>query len=113
MTDVCSSQTRLADCTVALAAKGKDKDGGKEKNLPYRAVYDAEKTTTEDDLPGELKRAEGEPEVKDKDVTLAYDNVGNVLAFYLDKFQWKSIDNKNADVISSVHFGDNYENACE
>lgn len=101
-------QGRSADVAVELAARGKDNP----KDAPYRAVYDAEKTQDEGELPGELKRAEGEAKVKDKDVNLAYDNVGHVLAFYLKYFNWKSIDNRNADVISSVHFGENYENAC-
>ncbi|POR30913.1 Extracellular metalloprotease [Tolypocladium paradoxum] len=101
------------DVAVALAAssKGKDKDGP--KDAPYRAVYDAKKTEDEDELPGELIRAEGEAKVEDKDVNLAFDNVGHVLDFYKEHCNWKSIDNKNADVISSVHFGEKYENACE
>ncbi|UNI18192.1 hypothetical protein JDV02_004475 [Purpureocillium takamizusanense] len=81
------------------------------KDAPYRAVYDAKHIEAEGDLPGELARAEGESKVKDKAVNEAYDNVGHVLDFYKDKFHWKSIDNKNADVISSVHFGRDYENA--
>ena len=51
--------------------------------------------------------------MKDHAVNEAYDNVGHVLDFYLKKFHWKSIDNKNAKVISSVHFGESYENACK
>lgn len=43
----------------------------------------------------------------------AFDNVGAVLKFYKEKFSWISIDNKNAKVISSVHFGKAYENACK
>lgn len=57
-------------------------------------------------------RAEGEKAAKDKAVNDAYDNVGHVLAFYKEKFNWKSLDNRNADVISSVHYGRQYENAC-
>ncbi|OAQ74047.1 peptidase M4, thermolysin [Pochonia chlamydosporia 170] len=81
------------------------------KDAPYRAVYDAERTTDEDKLPGTLKRAEGQPKNKDKAVNEAYDNVGAVLKFYKEKYKWNSIDNKNCDVISSVHFGESYENA--
>ncbi|PFH59977.1 hypothetical protein XA68_11652 [Ophiocordyceps unilateralis] len=92
-----------------LAAAEDDKE--KHKGNPYRAVYDAKKTMDQDALPGELVRAEGEGKVKDEDVNLAYDNVGHVLGFYKKHFQWKSIDNKNADVISSVHFGHQFENA--
>lgn len=88
-------------------------DTGDSKDAPYRAVYDAQNTSSESGLPGKLVRAEGEPAVKDKTVNEAFDNVGAVLEFYKEHFKWKSIDNRNADVISSVHFGEAYENACE
>ncbi|KAG5977235.1 hypothetical protein E4U55_006971 [Claviceps digitariae] len=81
------------------------------KDSPHRAVYDAQHTEDQYALPGELKRSEGEPKNKDKVVNEAYDNVGVVLEFYKEKFNWNSIDNKGSDVISSVHFGKNYENA--
>lgn len=88
------------------------------KEAPYRAVYNAKSLSTSsngdnDNLPGELERAEGEPVVEDKDVNQAFDNVGHVLDFYKQHCDWKSIDNKNANVISSVHFGNDYENACQ
>lgn len=82
------------------------------KDAPYRAVYDAEHATEPTELPGKLERAEGQPKTKDNAVNEAYDNVGAVLDFYRKKFHWESIDNKNCDVISSVHFGESYENAC-
>ncbi|PHH82428.1 hypothetical protein CDD82_6005 [Ophiocordyceps australis] len=82
-----------------------------EKDSPYRAVYDAHMTQSQFGLPGELIRAEGEPKVGDQAVNDAYDNVGNVLEFYKEVFKWNSIDNKNADVISSVHYGRHYQNA--
>ncbi|KAL7790453.1 hypothetical protein V8C37DRAFT_410855 [Trichoderma ceciliae] len=81
------------------------------KDTPHRAVYDAGHALSESQLPGKLIRAEGDKEAKDKSVNEAYDNVGTVLGFYKDKFKWNSIDNKNMDVISSVHFGEEYENA--
>ncbi|KAJ6788614.1 hypothetical protein PWT90_10563 [Aphanocladium album] len=77
----------------------------------YRAVYDAQNTPDEGTLPGKLAREEGQEAVKDKAVNEAFDNVGAVLKFYKEKFAWTSIDNKNAKVISSVHFGKAYENA--
>ncbi|PNP51540.1 hypothetical protein THARTR1_07796 [Trichoderma harzianum] len=81
------------------------------KDAPQRSIYDAEHTSSERQLPGKLVRAEGDKAAKDKTVNEAYDNVGTVLEFYKDKFKWNSIDNKNMDVISSVHFGRQYENA--
>jgi Zn-dependent metalloprotease len=60
-----------------------------------------------------LVRAEGQKAAKDKAVNEAYDNVGHVLQMYKDLFNWQSIDNQNMHVVSSVHFGKNYENACK
>ncbi|KAK6840284.1 thermolysin metallopeptidase- alpha-helical domain-containing protein [Apiospora arundinis] len=77
----------------------------------YRAVYDAQGTEDESRLPGKQIRIEGQKAVSDKAVNEAYDNVGNVLDFYAKIFNWKSIDNNNMHVISSVHFGQQYENA--
>jgi len=77
----------------------------------YRAVYDAKNDPDEEDLPGKVVRVEGQKAGKDDAVNDAYDNVGRVLDFYLEQFDWKSIDNKNMHVISSVHFGKKYENA--
>ncbi|KAM6508213.1 hypothetical protein FALCPG4_018094 [Fusarium falciforme] len=81
------------------------------KSSPKRSVYDANHITDEADLPGKLVRKEGENKVKDKAVNEAYDNVGIVLDFYKKQFNWNSIDNKNMDVSSCVHFGEEYENA--
>ncbi|KAF4978319.1 hypothetical protein FZEAL_5292 [Fusarium zealandicum] len=94
---------------VLNAATDEAKDSP--KDAPYRAIHDAKNSMNEGDLPGKLIRAEGEGKVKDKAVNEAYDNVGIVLGFYKKYFKWNSIDNKNVDVISTVHFGKRYENA--
>ncbi|KAI0400002.1 metalloprotease [Xylaria palmicola] len=95
-------QKTLAAAASAAPAKPK---------TTYRAVYDAHNDQNEDHLPGTVVRVEGQKPVNDPGVNQAYDNAGNVLKFYLDIFGWKSIDNKNQNVISSVHFGKKYENA--
>ncbi|KAK4139081.1 uncharacterized protein C8A04DRAFT_33457 [Dichotomopilus funicola] len=77
----------------------------------YRAVYDAKHSEDESTLPGDVLRVEGQAAVKDETANAAFDNVGRVLEFYLEQFKWKSIDNKNQHVISSVHFGQAYGNA--
>ncbi|KAK3380974.1 metalloprotease [Podospora didyma] len=77
----------------------------------YRAVYDAKKTEDENKLPGKIVRVEGQKASTDVVVNEAYDNVGKVLDFYKKFFNWNSIDNKGMHVLSSVHFGKNYENA--
>ncbi|PNP58364.1 hypothetical protein THARTR1_01879 [Trichoderma harzianum] len=76
-----------------------------------RAVYDARHSQSTFWLPGKEQRAEGEPAVEDEDVNEAYDNVGHVLKFYKEFFNWNSIDNKDMKVVSTVHFGDHFENA--
>ncbi|KAK3938575.1 putative peptidase [Diplogelasinospora grovesii] len=88
-----------------LAAAGKKTPG------VYRAVYDAQHTEDEETLPGELLRVEGQKASLDAGANEAFDNVGKVLDFYLKTFDWKSIDNRNMHVLSSVHFGKEYENA--
>ncbi|KAM0472819.1 hypothetical protein ACHAPX_008496 [Trichoderma viride] len=77
----------------------------------HRLVYDAGHVSSQAELPGKLVRAEGDKKAKDNTANEAYDNVGTVLEFFKDIFDWKSIDDKNADIISSVHFGEQYENA--
>lgn len=46
-------------------------------------------------------------------VNEAYDNAGYVLKFYRDIYNWNSIDGKNMDVISTVHYWNNFGNACK
>ncbi|KAK4033794.1 metalloprotease [Parachaetomium inaequale] len=94
---------------VATAAKSEPKTP--EPSGFYRAVYDAKNDANEEDLPGTVVRVEGQQPVKDQTANDAFDNVGRVLDFYLEKFNWKSIDNKNMHVLSSVHFGEKYGNA--
>ncbi|KAM0475147.1 hypothetical protein ACHAPX_007282 [Trichoderma viride] len=101
---------RIPTCQEALSAHEKARRE-KSKGTTSRAMYDAHHSEDIKNLPGEEKRSEGEPEVKDADVNKAYDNVGHVLKFYKEYFDWNSIDNKNMEVVSTVHFGNHYENA--
>jgi len=104
---------------AALAGEDADAAGqslaatGDETEKPgfYRAVYDAEHVATQTKLPGTVARVEGQAAVTDAAVNEAYENVGRVLNFYLDKFGWRSVDNKNMHAISTVHFGNKYGNA--
>lgn len=96
-----SQQTLVAD----------DKDSS--QDTPHRSVHDIKNSWNERELPRKLARAEGDEKVKDKAVNEVYDNVGTVLEFYKKHFKWHSIDNKNMDIVSTVHFGEKYENACE
>lgn len=81
---------------------------GTGKSAAYRYVYDARQQWI---TPGTLVRSEGQPPVKDHAVNEAYDNAGIVLKFYKDLFDWDSVDNKNMDIIQTVHYGFKYQNA--
>jgi Zn-dependent metalloprotease len=75
-----------------------------------RTVYDAEhggRLT----LPGRLVRAEGDPPVVDTAVNEAYDGAGATFEFYRDVYERISIDGKGLELVSSVHYGNRYENA--
>ncbi|KAI0016792.1 hypothetical protein F4780DRAFT_797414 [Xylariomycetidae sp. FL0641] len=96
---------------VAQAAEDGDAQKKKKKEITYRAVYDMANDQNEANLPGKLVRAEGQKAGGDEAVNEAFDNAGRVLAFYKDIFDWTSIDDRNMDVVSSVHFGRGYENA--
>ncbi|KAI1362289.1 metalloprotease [Xylaria arbuscula] len=104
------AQGLAAQAKQAVTATAED-DKSSDSEATYRAVYDAKNTEDEGDLPGTVLRVEGQKAVSDEAANQAYDNAGNVLSFYLDIFNWKSIDNNNMNVISSVHFGQQYENA--
>jgi len=72
------------------------------------AVYDAENGT---DLPGTLKRKEGDPETGDQETDEAYAGVQEVLAMYSEVYGRTSFDDNGADVLATVHFDNAYDNA--
>ncbi|KAI1141228.1 Metalloprotease [Hypoxylon sp. FL0543] len=104
------AQDLRADTAGQKAAVATEQSTGTTEKT-YRAVYDAKHDSNESHLPGKVVRVEGQKATKDESVNEAYDNAGRVLSFYKDIFNWNSIDNKNMQVISSVHFAQNYENA--
>jgi Zn-dependent metalloprotease len=86
-------------------------DEGLESNeafRKYRTVYDALFKT---DLPGNLVLSEGEPSMEDLAVSEAYDGAGKTFDLYFDLFGRNSIDNKGMELISTVHYDRNYDNA--
>ena len=92
---------REGDTTVAGVA---DKVGGR------RTVYDAGHGT-EASLPGRKVRAEGDKPVADAAVNEAYDGAGLTYRFYRDVFERDSIDGKGLELVSSVHYGTDFDNA--
>lgn len=97
---------------VASAAKG-TKAADPSTTTVYRAVYNAKNDDDEDDLPGAVLRVEGQAAISDQSANDAFDNAGIVIQFYKTVFNWNSIDNHGMHVLSSVHFAQDYENACE
>jgi vibriolysin len=74
----------------------------------FRRVYDGKNQTP---LPGVPARSEGDPPVADPIVNSAYDNLGSVYECFSNLFGRDSYDNAGAQLISTVHYRNNYVNA--
>jgi len=74
----------------------------------HRLVYDCEHRT---ELPGTLRRREAQPACDDADVNRAYDAAGTTYEFYRAVFGRDSVDGHGKHLISSVHYGENFDNA--
>jgi Zn-dependent metalloprotease len=73
-----------------------------------RTIYDAENT---ENLPGTLVRREGEKAKGGQTVSEAYDYSGSTYNFYKDVFKRNSIDTRGMKLDSTVHYGEDYNNA--
>lgn len=73
-----------------------------------REVYDAKGKEV---LPGDKARFEGEKATGDEEVDNAYDYTGFIREFYKKEYGRDSIDDKGMKLVSTVNYGDNYENA--
>ncbi len=76
--------------------------------VKQRHIYDAKQLT---DLPGELVRDEGAGPSSDVAVDEAYDYMGATWDFYATVFGRNSWDNAGGDLIGSVHYDRDYNNA--
>ena len=74
-------------------------------------VYDAE-NGGDFDLPGVRKRGKGDPPGPDVAVNEAYDGAQATYDFYKEVFQRDSVDDDGLELVSSVHFLRNYDNAA-
>ncbi len=63
------------------------------------------------DLPGDLVRSAGDPPSGDAAVDEAYSGVEATLSLYQDVFDRSSYDGKGAQVVSTVHYDQDYDNA--
>jgi Zn-dependent metalloprotease len=78
-------------------------------NRLYRSIFDAKNGQN---LPGDLVKAEGGGAKKGGTaVDEAYDYSGDTYEFFSKIFERKSIDNKGMRLDSTVHYGENYNNA--
>lgn len=73
-----------------------------------RQIYDAKNASR---LPGTRARFEGDKVTGDKTTDNAYDYHGGMRDFLLQEFGWNSIDGKGMNLVGTVHYGRNYNNA--
>ena len=73
-----------------------------------RTIFDAHKI---ENLPGTLVRVEGGKPVGGKPLSEAYDYSGDTYKYYEDIHQRNSIDGRGMKLDSSVHYGEDYNNA--
>ncbi|MHC1562283.1 M4 family metallopeptidase [Actinomycetospora sp. C-140] len=77
---------------------------------PDNTVYDMA-GGDEGSLPGRRVRGTGDAPIADTAVNEAFDGAASTAAFYRDVFARDSIDGRGLDLVSSVHFGQRYDNA--
>jgi Zn-dependent metalloprotease len=63
------------------------------------------------DLPGTKMRGDGDPASADEAVNQAYDGAETTYGFYKDLFGRDSVDNKALELVSSVHYSTDFDNA--
>ena len=77
----------------------------------HLTVYDAQHGG-DFGLPGVRKRGEGDPPAEDVAVNEAYDGAQSTYDFYKEVFQRDSVDDGGLELVSSVHFLTDYDNAA-
>jgi Zn-dependent metalloprotease len=75
---------------------------------PKRLVKDA---GHREELPGRTVRAEGGPPTGDTAADEAYDWLGVTFRFFEEAYDHNSIDNDGMEMVSTVHYGIDYDNA--
>jgi hypothetical protein len=73
-----------------------------------RAIYTANHGTA---LPGTLVRSEGQGASGDAATDEAYDGLGSTFDLYWNIYQRNSIDNAGMNLVGTVHYSNNYDNA--
>jgi Zn-dependent metalloprotease len=103
---------RLTQSLVAFRAQlstGAPSPAALKRQGLRRQVFDCKRTS---DLPGDLARSETDTNPnRDRAVNEAFDNAGTTWDFYNKIFGRESVDNNGKTLVSSVHYGENYDNA--
>jgi Zn-dependent metalloprotease len=103
---------RLTQSLVAFRAQlstGAPSPAAAKRQGLRRQVFDCKGTN---DLPGDPVRSETDiTSSRDKAVNEAFDNAGTTWDFYNTIFGRESVDNHGKTLVSSVHYGENYDNA--
>lgn len=76
----------------------------------FKAVHDVQ-GGDERTLPGVLRRKEGDGLINDAAVNNAFDNADRTYDFYRDVLGRHSVDGNGLKLVSSVHFGRDFDNA--
>ncbi len=103
---------RLNQSLVAFRAQlstGAPSPAAAKREGRRRQVFDCKETT---DLPGDLVRSETDTTPsRDKAANEAFDNAGTTWDFYNQIFGRESVNNNGKTLVSSVHYGQKYDNA--
>jgi len=94
--------TRIRSLRASLAGQPKATDSGS------FVVHDAQHGT---DLPGALVRSAGDPPSGDQAADEAYAGVEATLALFQEMYDRASFDGNGAQVVSTVHYDQDYDNA--
>ncbi|MEO3783187.1 M4 family metallopeptidase [Actinocorallia sp. B10E7] len=84
------------------------RSGNGARDEPRRTVKDAGRR---EELPGRTVRSEGGAATGDKAADDAYDWLGVTFRFFEDVYDHNSIDNDGMEMVSTVHYGVDYDNA--
>jgi Zn-dependent metalloprotease len=98
-----SSASRTRRRTLPVTAPSPTEDF-----VPNRTINDAEHR---EELPGRKVRAEGDGLTGDTVVDQAYDWLGVTFDFYESAYRRNSIDGAGLPMVSTVHYGQDYDNA--
>jgi Zn-dependent metalloprotease len=73
-----------------------------------RQIFDAKNSVH---LPGDLVRSEGDAPISDSAANEVYYNLEIIYRFFKDVFGWKIPDNKDKILVTTIHYGKDYDNS--